>query len=280
VQLEGAIQGLDGASLRLRRKLLAPGSQPKCSSVQLTPASPSVSEVQQEAKRMQLAITVDRTLTDLTRAAVMQSIRAGHDEAQIFRVSRLAGNFAKAQGMVAGRVRTLELASKLLDVGHMGVSDELLRKPCALSIVERSIVDAHAALGAELLLRTRLAILEPCVPIVRFHHECWDGTGPTSLSGHNIPLEARVASLCSAFDALTHDRPWRPALNADMALRILESEAASRFDPELCRSFTSWVKGEVLRHPEFDAYYGAEAEETGFVQVRRHIRRIAESCVP
>jgi putative two-component system response regulator len=282
MRLEVATQGNErageiDAALLFPRKPLVTWTNGNRSFVQRALNCPSRAEVEEGSKRVQVAITVDRTVTDLTRAAVMQSIRAGHDEAQVFRVSRLAGNFARAGAMEAERLRTLELATKLLDIGYMGVSDRLLRKPSALSIVERRIVDEHAALSAELLLSTQLRMIEPCVPIVRFHHERWDGTGPTSRAGHDIPLEARMASLCSAFDALTHDRPWRPALTADAALRTLESEAGSRFDPELCRSFISWVKGELLHHPHFDAYYGAEADETAFMQFRRRIRQIAET---
>jgi putative two-component system response regulator len=181
--------------------------------------------------------------------------------------------------MAAGRLRSLQLATRLMDVGTMGVSDRLLGKPCELIPSERLMIDAHAALATALLVTTRLAILQPCVPIVRFHHERWDGTGPNGLAGVGIPLEARVASLADVFDALTHTRPWRPALTADEALRTLESESGTRFDPELCRLFIVWTRQQLARHAGFDAYFGAEAEDAGFLQVRFRARQLAESSV-
>jgi putative two-component system response regulator len=279
VQFEVATQALEAGDSHSAQGLAAANGQLQKSPVRRAPHRGQRASIDQQSNIVQLQISVDRTLTDLTRAAVIQSVRAGYDEARIFRVSRLARDFAEAHGMAARRLRSLQLAMKLMDVGNMAVSDRLLRKACELTPAERLMIDEHAALATELLVRTRLALLLPCIPIVRFHHDRWDGTGPNRVAGLSIPLEARVASLADVFDALTHARPWRPALTPDEALRILESESGSRFDPKLCRLFICWAKEQLVCHAGFDAYFGAEAADTSFMQARRRIRQIAESSV-
>jgi HD-GYP domain-containing protein (c-di-GMP phosphodiesterase class II) len=91
-----------------------------------------------------------------------------------------------------------------------------------------------------------LATAAQFAPIVRHHHERWDGTGyPDGLRGHAIPLGARIVGLVDAYDAITHDRPYRPARDIIEALEEIQREAGAQFDPELVRLFVPLVEREA-----------------------------------
>ena len=279
IALDAAIRTFEHAgefdtALALQRELLTVNSKPKFDAVRRTLGRASAEESQGATRLAHLGAAVDRRITDLVNASITQALRAGHDHARIFRVARLAQLFAASEGWPTERAQTVGLAAKLIDIGNMVVFDELLSKRRALLHGERKIVEEHVEFGAELLVSARLAMLEPCVPVVRFHHERWNGTGPRSLKGDGIPLEARLVALCDCFDALTHTRPWREAFTVQSALRILDDEGGTHFDPDLCRRFIVWVQEEIENVDNFDAYLSAEAEENSFVRTRRRTQRL------
>jgi HD-GYP domain-containing protein (c-di-GMP phosphodiesterase class II) len=154
------------------------------------------------------------------------------------RVGSSAEALARSVGMSTEAVDSIALAAVLHDVGKLRVPDRILMKPAALDEAEWAIMRQHPVWGEQILadgigfgLARRIA---------RWHHENFDGSGyPDRLSGNAIPLEARIVRIADAYDAMTHDRPYRPARPVDWALEEIERCAGRDFDPELARVFVS-----------------------------------------
>ncbi len=130
--------------------------------------------------------------------------------------------FETAQGIV--------VASRVHDLGKVGISDLSLKKPGKLTDQERAQIQEHAAIGAEIV--ERLWVYRPWAAVIRYHHEHWDGTGyPEGLAGDEIPLGSRVIAVADAFDAMTSDRVYRRALSQATALEELQIKSGTQFDP-------------------------------------------------
>ncbi len=154
-------------------------------------------------------------------------------------VAVLAVRMGEALELEADRLRLLELAALMHDVGKIGVPDAILQKQGTLSAEEFLRVKDHVLLGPRILSSTDLPEI---LPWVRHHHERWDGSGyPDGLAGTGIPLESRILLLCDAYDAMTSDRPYRDARSPERALDEIESCSGTQFDPELVRVFVSAV---------------------------------------
>jgi putative nucleotidyltransferase with HDIG domain len=133
-------------------------------------------------------------------------------------------------------IKAVEAAALLHDMGKLAVPEYILNKPGKLSSAEFEKMKLHASVGADIL--TAIDFPYPVVPIVRHHHENWDGSGyPTGLKGTDIPIGARILSVVDCFDALTSDRPYRPRLTNDEALRILLERRGSMYDPLIVDTF-------------------------------------------
>ncbi|OGF05244.1 MAG: hypothetical protein A2W00_04665 [Candidatus Eisenbacteria bacterium RBG_16_71_46] len=131
---------------------------------------------------------------------------------------------------------SLRTGAVLHDIGKVGIDLEILQKPDTLTEAERAAIRRHPRLGYEMCApyEELRAVLE----IIRHHHERWDGAGyPDRLTGHAIPLPARVVSVADAFDALTSERPYRAAQSAARARRIVEGEAGAQLDPDVIEAF-------------------------------------------
>jgi response regulator RpfG family c-di-GMP phosphodiesterase len=127
-------------------------------------------------------------------------------------------------------------AAQLHDVGKVRVSRALLGKLGKLTDDELQALRLHADLALEVI--GRFDFLGPCVPMIRHHHERWDGTGyPDSLAGEAIPLGARAIGVAEAFDTLVSGAPWMKPWTEEEALRELESCAGAQFDPEVVAAF-------------------------------------------
>jgi putative two-component system response regulator len=129
---------------------------------------------------------------------------------------------------------------------------------------------AHTLYGAELLRKSKLQILDIAAVIAEQHHERYDGSGyPHSLSGEAISEEARVVSICDAFDAMTHRRPWRrEPLSVQAALNELKRGLGSQFDPQLANAFIALIRREFWEHDDFDAFLAEGANELEYVRAR------------
>jgi putative nucleotidyltransferase with HDIG domain len=130
----------------------------------------------------------------------------------------------------------LRVGSPLHDIGKIGIDDAILRKTDRLTPEEFELMKSHTVKGAA-LLRT-LPGLDMVLPIVRNHHERWDGEGyPDQLAGATIPLLARVVAVVDTFDAMTTDRPYRKGMPIEQALVLIEGGAGSQFDPACVEAF-------------------------------------------
>ena len=132
--------------------------------------------------------------------------------------------------------RAIEAAALLHDIGKLAIPEHILSKPGKLTHAEFERMKTHARVGAEIL--SEVDFPYPVVPIVRHHHENWDGTGyPDGLKGLAIPIGARILSVVDCFDALTSKRPYRRALSPSEAFAIIESRRGIMYDPAIVDAF-------------------------------------------
>jgi putative nucleotidyltransferase with HDIG domain len=155
----------------------------------------------------------------------------------IRRVQARAVFLAKRVGVTdEQQIRAIEAAALLHDTGKLAVPEYILNKPGKLTFAEFEKMKLHASVGAEIL--SAIAFPYPVVPIVRHHHENWDGSGyPSGLVGTEIPIGARILAVVDCFDALTSDRPYRPRLSDEEALRILVERRGAMYDPLMVDTF-------------------------------------------
>jgi putative nucleotidyltransferase with HDIG domain len=156
-------------------------------------------------------------------------VTAGHTR----RVQAYCESLAREFGITdEGTLRALEAAALLHDVGKIGIPEHILNKPGKLTPEEYEVMKGHVGIGAEILSGIEFPF--PVVPIVRSHHENWDGTGyPAGLRGEEIPLAARILTVVDCFDALTSDRPYRSAMSTDEAFDILRARRGTMYDPRV-----------------------------------------------
>ncbi|MEO7718448.1 MAG: diguanylate cyclase, partial [Capsulimonas sp.] len=140
----------------------------------------------------------------------------------------------------------LRTAALLHDVGKIGVPDSILRKPGALTAEEVNAIKEHPTLGAVIV--GAVPALHPTLDAVRYHHECWDGSGyPAGLAGQDIPPMARVMAVADAYSAMTTDRPYRKGMDPAHAMEILRRGAGQQWDPECVAAFLSVREKEYAR---------------------------------
>lgn len=155
----------------------------------------------------------------------------------IRRVQVYAVELAKRLGVDNGnQLKAIESAALLHDMGKLAIPEHILNKPGKLTAAEFAKMKRHAEIGADLLSSIKFPY--PVIPIVRHHHENWDGSGyPSGLASADIPLGARILSVVDCFDALTSDRPYRPRLSPDDAFNILRQRRGSMYDPLVVDTF-------------------------------------------
>jgi putative nucleotidyltransferase with HDIG domain len=158
-----------------------------------------------------------------------------HDH--IRRVQTEAVRLAKGLGVHEdAQLQAIMAAALLHDVGKISVPEHILNKPGRLSAPEFEVMKKHAPAGAEIL--SVVGFPYPVVPIVRHHHENWDGSGyPDGIAGEAIPLGARIISVVDCFDALTSDRPYRPRLDPATALEMIVARRGTMYDPRVVDTF-------------------------------------------
>ncbi len=171
------------------------------------------------------------------------------------RIRATAEAIAVALAMPAAERHALRLGAILHDVGKIGIADPILLKPGPLDEREWEVMRSHPLVGERIL--EGIHVVSPAIPIVRQHHERWDGGGyPDGLAGDDIPLGARIVAVCDAFDAMTSDRPYRAALPLEVACEELTRCAGTQFDPacsaplvELAASIGEEpLEGHLIRH--------------------------------
>ena len=160
----------------------------------------------------------------------------------IRRVQNYALSLARALGIEEEtELKAIEAAVLLHDMGKLSVPTLILNKPGKLTPAEFDRVKQHVTVASEILAQVDFPY--PVLPVVRHHHEHWDGSGyPDGLKGDAIPLGARVMAVVDCFDALTSHRPYRPALSEDQALTILTERRGSVYDPRVVDAFAGVIQ--------------------------------------
>jgi cyclic di-GMP phosphodiesterase len=132
---------------------------------------------------------------------------------------------------------SIEYGFLLHDLGKIGIPDEVLQKPAALSVSERRLIETHTVLGEQMLEGVSFMSRE-CLAVIRSHHERWDGEGyPDRLAGDEIPLGARVFAVADALDAITSDRPYRRHQPWAYAADEIQEQSGLQFDPQVVEAF-------------------------------------------
>jgi len=161
----------------------------------------------------------------------------GHSQ----RVAHYAIEIAKKMKLDREEIKGMMVAAYLHDLGKVKVAKKILQKPRKLTVDEFSIIQQHPDWGTKML--DGVEFPWEVKPLVRNHQEKWDGSGyPDGLKGEDIPLGARIIAVADVFDALTTDRPYRPALSVAESLKIMKNEAGKGLDPGIVKKFLRLVK--------------------------------------
>jgi diguanylate cyclase (GGDEF)-like protein/putative nucleotidyltransferase with HDIG domain len=174
-----------------------------------------------------------------------------HDHLQ--RVQVYARELSNALDLSQAEHHALEAAALLHDIGKLAVPEHIISKPGRLTPEEFEKMKIHPTVGAEILERVRFPY--PVAPIVRAHHEKWDGSGyPSGLKGESIPIGARILAVVDCLDALASDRQYRRALPLDEAMKVVRSESGKAFDPRVVealeKGYLEWEPKAVLTAPK------------------------------
>ncbi len=181
-----------------------------------------------------------------TLAAAIES-KDGASAGHLRRVRRSAVQLAEIVGCSQADRELIEQAALLHDIGKVGVPDYILMKPGPLTEHEFSQIAAHSNIGAAIVDSARFP--DPVGEIIRCHHEHWDGSGyPGGLKGEQIPRLARVLTIVDCFDALTSDRPYRPAMSVEEAIGVLKKKRGKIFDPGILDAFLKLAPGLMASH--------------------------------
>jgi putative nucleotidyltransferase with HDIG domain len=175
------------------------------------------------------------TITMLAQAVEVRDTETHHHTERVCKYSML---LAEQVDLTQEDLELLRIGTPLHDIGKIFIDNSILLKPGRLTPEEFEIMKTHTTTGAKIL--ERVPDLVSVIPIVRSHHERWDGQGyPDGLKGENIPRVARIVAIADAFDAMTHDRPYRKGLAPEVAFTEVEKQKGKQFDPALASAFLS-----------------------------------------
>jgi putative two-component system response regulator len=181
----------------------------------------------------------------LTRLALAAEYRDDQTGEHTRRVGHMAALLARELGLADIEVDLIREAAPLHDVGKIGIPDTVLMKPGRLTPEEFEVMKTHTDIGARLLSGSRFPLLRLAQEIARTHHEWWNGGGYLGLAGDQIPLASRIVTVADTFDAITHDRPYRPGRTIQLAIEELRREAGRQFDPAVVDAFARVLETEM-----------------------------------
>lgn len=185
-------------------------------------------ELQERNRRLEIKATGANAL-----AAALEA-RDGYTGEHARSVVDLSAQVARGLDLSREETEYVEQTALLHDVGKLGVSDAVLRKPGTLDPDEWKEIKEHPEAGERIV--SSIESLAHLAPAIRAEHERWDGAGyPDGLAGEGIPLASRIVLACDAFHAMTSDRPYRKAMSLGEAVEELEGEAGEQFDPRIVR---------------------------------------------
>lgn len=161
------------------------------------------------------------------------------------RIQVYAAGLGEAFGLSPAEIAALKAGAVLHDVGKLAVPSHILNKPGRLTPAEFERMKVHTVVGAQILSRVNFPY--PVIPIVRHHHEQWDGRGyPDQLRGEQIPLTARILAVVDCYDSIREDRPFRRGMTVDEATALLRRGSGNHFDPQVVEQF-------LMNLPKFEA---------------------------
>ncbi|MGH9669355.1 MAG: HD domain-containing phosphohydrolase [Terriglobales bacterium] len=210
-----------------------------------------------------MSTDLERFVADLKRAAEenrtlflssIQMLAGAVDEKDPYtkghsdRVTRYSVLLATEMGLLSEEIERIRISAQLHDVGKIGIEDRILKKPGALTPDEFEIMKTHTTKGGTILRPVEM--LKEMIPGIELHHESLDGRGyPYGLKGDQIPLMARVITVADTFDAMTTNRPYQAAMDPEYVVRIINSLAATKFDPRVVAAITAvFEKGKLRLH--------------------------------
>ncbi len=198
---------------------------------------------EKEALLEEVSMTRLEVIRRLCRAAEYRDNDTGM---HIIRMSRYCLVLAKACNVNDEDAELIHNAVHMHDLGKIGIPDHILLKPGRLTDEERSVMEKHCEIGADIISDHSSRLLQLAREAALSHHEKWDGTGyPNKLKGTEIPLIGRIAAVADVFDALTHKRPYKEAWEIDRAVSYIKESSGTHFDPELVEVFSK-VLPEIL----------------------------------
>lgn len=199
-------------------------------------------ELIQARDRMRGRIEIERSYMLTVEAfGVMLELRDVQTVNHTIRVTDLTLRLARAFRVSSREFQAIHYGSLLHDIGKMGIPDAILLKEDPLLPEELRIMKMHPQIAYDRL--KHIEFLKDAVIIPYCHHEKFDGTGyPRGLVGEDIPLEARLFSICDVFDALTHARPYRKPWTKEKALELIREESGKSFDPAIVKKFIEVIK--------------------------------------
>lgn len=175
----------------------------------------------------------------LDRLAVAAEFRDDTTGQHTLRVARMASELAQRLGYQRDRLDLFARAAALHDVGKIGVSDQILLKHGRLDGIERDAMRSHTVIGARILSGSRFETLQLAADIAMTHHERWDGNGyPRRLANLAIPIGGRIVAVADVFDALVHERPYKPAWTVRDAIGEIQRQSGLQFDPTVVDAFS------------------------------------------
>src|SRR6267143_2101831 len=203
-------------------------------------------------QRIELLEKAHRETIEALAVAINAKDEVTHEH--VLRVQIYAAGVARLLGCDDAAIEALKAGALLHDIGKISVPDYILNKPGKLTAAEFEKMKMHTIVGAQIL--GRVDFHYPVVPIVRHHHERWDGCGyPDGLQGEDIPLTARILTVVDCFDALREDRQYRRGLTREEAVEFLLKNSGSQYDPRVVGLF-------ITHLPEFEAEIAAHKGRT------------------
>ena len=191
-----------------------------------------------QTTNMSLKVAYDSTIEGWSKAL---DLRDKETEGHSQRVTQLTTYLASRLGFSGDALKNIHYGALLHDIGKMGIPDNILLKPAALTEEEWLIMRKHPELAYNLLYS--IPYLRNALDIPYCHHEKWDGSGyPRGLKGGQIPLAARIFALVDVWDALSSDRPYRPAWSKEKILAHMQEQSGIHFDPEILKLFLDELK--------------------------------------
>jgi diguanylate cyclase (GGDEF)-like protein/putative nucleotidyltransferase with HDIG domain len=191
-------------------------------------------QADERAKTIEKISRVHLATVEALATAIDAKDEITHDH--VYRVQVYATGLARRFGLTELEIEALKAGALLHDVGKIAVPDYILNKPGKLTAAEFEKMKIHTVVGAQIMERVNFPY--PVVPIVRHHHERWDGKGyPDGLKGDKIPITARILTVADVFDAIREDRQYRKGMDRDESCQFLRNNSGSQFDPQIVEAF-------------------------------------------